>query len=424
MKSKVILIVSAVCVGVLVWSAIQTGAAEPPKKPTTKPTTRPTEWKLPVGEGNHRIDELTAADDGRLVFFKILHFDKKDMRAGHGPDVKCWMLNTKSGKFTNLGELMNNKVQRNGLVWGPAIPSPDGKHAVIIARPPLGEGPPQNSAYLLTFKNGEIRKLVENSPVIVPAWGREKLYISHLGADKRLSPIKIFDTVGGKSTDLKICGFVAAVDPKGKFFICGCDPDNPTRPITKAEFRKASMVLVTPEGKVLSRLVTVRDMRALPLMSQGGKYVAFSCLKRNKPPQPPKMWIGIWSTNGKVKRTVKERGWPLAVTDRGEVVAMMIGHQGGLPFSVKFFDAAGKSLMLVKEAKAATVSGGRLFYVTPGKQPVIKSMPLPSAKKPTTQPGSATTSEWAGTERHVVSLREARPTFPATAEKGTAEKVI
>lgn len=367
MRNKTILIVLTACMAVLVLLVVQTSAADKPNKPTAHPA----EWKLPANEDSI-IDGLAVSADGEKVFFTIMNFSEEDPR--RAPDIKCWMLETKKGKLTNLSDVMNKKVKTRGLIWEQAYPSPDGKHVQMKTR--TAGKPRKQLDYLLTLKDGKVRKLIESAPPMFIVWGGGKLYIGCVRADKKLGPIRSFDPLKGTSSELKVCGLPAAADPKGRFIICGCNPDTPAKPMTKAEFRKAFMVLVTPEGKVLLKLVAINEMSDLPVLSPSGKYVAFSRQKWDNPRQPPKLLgIEILSTDGKIKRTIKGKAIPLAVTDAGEVIAT-VRVSWDSPASVKFFDVAGKSRTVVAETKAAVVAGNRLFYVTPGKQPVIKSVPL------------------------------------------------
>jgi hypothetical protein len=233
------------------------------------------------------------------------------------------------------------------------------------------------AGYLLTLETGAVRQLGEGMAMF-GAWSKDRLYISFGGMDGTLGPVRTVDPVTGKSTELKVCGMVAAAEPTGRFLVCGaCDPDDPTKPLTREGFSKARACIVSPNGKVLAKLVSSDEMSGPPEVSPGGKYLAFERQKWHGRQGPPKL-LGtrIVSADGKTQRDVKE-GPPLAVTDKGELVAADEGPVW--PTAIKYIDLAGKAVTLAPNAMAAIVCGDLLLYVPHGEPPKLKAVAI---KKP------------------------------------------
>jgi len=329
------------------------------------------EWKLPAKQSD-TIDELAGSADGRLICFAVVSIPPEPQPAAGGLQVKWWMLETSTGKLTDLGELLNKKVKRQGLRWLKAVPSPGGKYILLLAR--VARGQPKMAAYLLTLETGAVAQLARGMPLLA-AWSKDRAYIGFAGMDGTIGPVRAVDPVTGKSTELKVCGLVAGADPTGGFLVCACDPDDPTKPLTREGFSKAWACIVSPDGKVLAKLVSSNEMSRPPEVSPGGKYLAFERQKwHGRWRSPELLGTRIVSADGKTQRDVKA-GAPLAVTDKGELVSGVAGPLGA-PAPVKFIDLAGKAVTLAPNAKAAMVCGDLLFYVPAGEPAKLKTVAL------------------------------------------------
>ena len=299
----------------------------------------------------------------------------------------AWLLDTKTGKFTDLSKLLAAKVKKKGLICVGIALSPSGEFVALAACDTAvlkAAGPGKaltQTVYLLKRADGSIRKVADGLAV-PPIWNGGKVYV-HRGGEK-VGPVTEIDAATGKERIIKIGGIVFGTGPDGKSLLAACDPAAPTKPVPPKAFDRAELVIVTPGGKVLWQMEGFQDMAGLLRLSPGGKYLAFGREKWLEDPSPPK-WLGVqvMSWGGKVKRTIKDYGDALAVTDGGEVVLRMHDEpkHGGL---LKLVKLDGSSRVLVKVSQAAGVGGGRLFYVIEGgKTHVLKvvSLELEKPKK-------------------------------------------
>ena len=359
--------------GVLLCAAVCI-AAQDTKTPAGVRPQAGAEWKLPATQSD-LIGEPTGSADGRLICFAVMSFPRESPPAAGGPQVKFWMLETTSGKLTDLGELLSKKVKRPGLRWAKGVPSPDGRHILALAM--VTARAPKMAPYVLTLQSGAVHKVAEAGPMFA-VWSKDKLYVSMAGEDGKLGPIRVHDPTTARSTQLKVCGLVAAVEPTGKFLVCACDPDSPAKALGLEAMPKAQTCMVSPEGKVLAKLASSEEMSRPPVISPGGKYLALGRQKWHGHERPPEL-LGtrIISADGKTQRDVKA-ATPLAVTDKGELVVLVQVPPGG-PDVAKFIDPAGKAVTLATSVRSAIVCGDLLFYVPADTAPKLKAVAL---KKP------------------------------------------
>ena len=410
MKNKVILLVLAMCAGALVWSAAQTGAADKPKKPTTQPV----EWKLPKGTIVLPGAELHVTADARYVFFTETKWSRQDVAAGRQPKDVCWMLETRTGELTKVTDLLAKATKGEKFEIFSLKPSPDGKYVLLTVRkagwadwsPTPDFTDPTTvpstidrmtmTAFLVSLEDKKVRKLAEASRIDPPCWFGGRVAFSRVAKGGFFQPICLFDPAGkDKPVQWKVRGMLADANDKTKIILCSCDPDDPSKSSTFVLENK-HLVAMTVQGKVLRRLGRADLVNSKPLLSPKAVYAAFQKSKTRAGfgKLPTGLYVQVMAVKGKEAWKINESAEPIAVSDNGKVITIgdvYAFDEKGAP--IKIWDKQGKSRTLVKGVQAATVAGGRLFYVTPGEQPVIKSMPLPSSKKPTMQPGSATTSE-------------------------------
>ena len=355
------------------WPGIAGGQAI---RPTTQPTSGPTEWKIPLGQFDF-LSELSVSADGRLVCLTGMGTGPSGS-PGPGPrggEGFCWVLDTATGKRIDVMKLVTDKFKIKAKTMGLALLSPDGRYVALS----VGPGGPSFKSLrcVVDLKSRAVRKLYEG-PGGPSAWCGRHLYVSAIDAKMQVGALRRVDPATGKSQALKVHGVLAGADPKGTYLVCGCLPDALDKPAAMPQLAgKGTIALVTPTGKVLRKVMPFSELSRMPVISPGGKYLALGREKSEDPRRPPKLLgFRVTSADGKASRDVPGNLDPAGVTDAGDVIARVIPVGPKVKASMKWFGADGKQRTLVDNAKAGVVCGKRLFYVTTGKQPMLKCNPL------------------------------------------------
>jgi len=360
----------------IAWAAAGAGIGGDLGQEAVRARTRPaTEWKLPTKPTDNLV-QLTASANARLICFTVMS-SRRLGPAQEGPRFKAWMLDANTGKFTDLGDLIAKKLKQPGIGCHAAVPSPDGNHVVLMTR---RTGPRlKMTAYLLTVEGDTVRKLIEGMPVLV-AWSRDSLYVSCAGADGGFGPVRKYDPTTGEFVNLKVCGMVAAVEPAGKFLVCACDPEDPTKPLRREETRNARMLTITEEGEVLSTLAQANELSEAPVLSPNGMYLAFQRqVSRGRHGPPQMLGTRVVSADGKVQWETQSSVAPVAVTDSGGLIAS-VKNRSGPGAVIQLIDRAGQGALLAANASGAIVCGDRLFCIVRGVRPKLKVTPLKSSE--------------------------------------------
>jgi len=392
MKNRMTILLIA-CVAALVFLVVQINAACKQKKSTT----RPLAWKLPK-ETYVTPDDFHVTADARYAFFEEMKWSAQDLDADRRPEMRHWMFETRTGKLTKLEDLLAKATKDKKFEMFSSKPSPDGKYVLLTVRkagwsdmvpftdpmtaPSIRRDRIIMTAFLVSLEDKKVRKLAEAGNIDPPCWFGGKVALSQVNEKGRFEPISLFDPTGkDKPVKWKVRGKLADANYQTKVILCSCDPDKPDKPSTHVLTNK-QLVAMTIQGKVLRRLGPADLVTGAAVLSPKAVYVAFQRNNTRTPSDqlPKGRYVQVMSVKGKAAWKINEVAEPIAVSDDGKVIT--IGDEwdeDSVP--IKIWDKKGKSRTLVKDVMAATVASGRLFYVTPGKQPVIKSVPVPVPPK-------------------------------------------
>jgi len=365
-----------VCLAVGVGWLLPAIAGGQASRPTSQPTTRPTEWKVPLKQFDH-IGMVSASADGRVVSLIWTRRSPSGPPGMAGESIFCWVLDTASGKTTDMLKLLADKAKIKARHVLPARPSSNGRYLALSVLTG-SRFPFKNLACLVDLKTLTVRKVAESLEVPA-AWCGRHLVVSTIDAKSQAQALRRFDPATGKSEALKVHGWLAGADPKGTYLVCGCLPDALDKPAAMENVHsdKGAVALVTPGGKVLRKVMPFSELSGVPVISPAGKYVAIGRRKSERPRRPRKLLgFRVISTDGKVSRDVAGSLEPLGVTDAGDVIARVVPVGPKVKPSIEWFGADGKQRTLVDDADAGVVCGRRLFYVTTGKIPMLKCIPL------------------------------------------------
>lgn len=335
-------------------------------------TVKAAEWKLPKME---RVDSMgfRVTRDGRYAVVAAHgRFDPKNPRP---PKAICWLVDTTSGKCTNVADLLGDAAKGKSLNVARAMPSPDGAYLAVAATTTQGRG--GRTLYLVRLKDGKVTQL-QAGLMIPPVWVAGKLAISGPDGKGDIQQIRFYDPATGKFEDSKVRGLVASADANGQVMVVGCRKDAPTKPMSMRDFRGADTVTMSVGGTVLRRLGSATEVGTQPIFSAGGHCLAFQYNGRSKPGLgPPDVTrVDVMSVRGEQTRHVNEMAFPVHVDDDGTLITLGARfREDGAP--IKLWDAQGNAKVLVKNVWAAAVAGKRLFYVTGTDEKVLKVVPLP-----------------------------------------------
>ncbi|HUS48405.1 MAG TPA: hypothetical protein VM098_09800, partial [Phycisphaerae bacterium] len=290
------------------------------------------------------------------------------------PKSACYLVDTQSGKVSNVADLLGQDGKQKDLMIDEATPSPDGKHLLVhgvIMRPGGGQ-----RVWMAKPADGNAKQIAKGM-MIRAVWVGGKAAISEVEMRGTVKRIGLFDPASGKTEPTKIYGLVASADANGQVMVVACNADDPTKPFSMRDRKEGDAVTMTPQGKVLGKL---KDMGTPPLFSPNGKLLTYQVnvwAPGGPAAGPPKETrMDVMSVRGTDVRKINKQGMPMHVGDDGSLYALIFpGGLEGQP--LVRFDAKGNATTIVKAARAAGAGGGRLFCVTGKDKNVLKAVPLP-----------------------------------------------
>lgn len=357
---------SSVCAVLTV--ALVLGLAAVPSA-SDQPETQPAvdEWQLPM-QPNDRLIEMFGSGDGEVVSFTIMRYGRNQRM----PQATPWMLNTSTGKLTNLLEAVGQDPEAEQSPASQAGPSPDGKHVLVMRL--IRQEPVKLGGFLFTADSTDVHKLTEGMP-LTSAWSGTKLLLSAAGDDNKVGRIQAYDPQTREMGDLPVCGLVVAAHPGGKYLLAACNPDAPDEPLDRSELGDCWICIVDMEGTVVAKLVSSDELSDRPVISPNGKYIAFERQRWENPMQPPEiLGTRIATSDGETVKDYPDVA-PVAVGDDGTLTAAVVGENRTFA-AIHLISPTGQNDRLVRRAVAAIVAGERLFYVSPDEPTMLKSLPM------------------------------------------------
>ena len=369
----------AVAVGAVPASAPDKAASTPATAAGSRATG---EWKLPP---KIRLDpprfRVTADQQYAIYAAEDVPAARQRPDEQAEPTITYWALARGDGPPRRIIDLLAEEARKNGFEVRLVEPAPSGSAVLVMGRL-AGRG---SAAYVLELGGGKSRR-VGDQPGAVAVWAGDQVALAE--ADKKqVRPLNIVAPFTGTSNRLTARGMVLAASADASTLVILGDAADVNREVSPEDFAASSatdkpeaatrqanvrLVSVSADGKVLRDLAGKQELGQPPVLSPGGKYVAFSV-------QPAaageERSVRVLATTGDRQRTIKEFALVLAVTDKGETVTFGVGDTSD-GTAVKLWDAQGGSRTIVTAAQCAAVAGDRVFYVTPGNSPIIKSAPI------------------------------------------------
>ncbi len=328
----------------------------------TQPLAMPAGWKLPKFA---RVDPVgfAVSADGRWAVLPVAVETPR-----HGMAFRCWLGCLQSHEIVELSDVLAPAIGSERPQAINAVPSGDGKYLAIRSILIDGHGA---SLFLMSLADRSVVRLAQGL-MVVPVWMGPKLAITTVDANADLQPISVYDPEKGAMGEIPIRGMIAASDANGTVIVCGCDPNAPSAPLNMKDYPRASMMAMEPGGKVLRRLGTFAEMGTMPLVSPGGKYLAFQYngWKGEPSGRPDVMRVDVMAVRGQERWSIDEMALPVAIGDDGEAVTIQLrsGPEGSLVQSRRQGQAA---RTLVDGAWAASQAGGRIYYVNGGEDKAL-----------------------------------------------------
>ncbi len=357
---KSLMRMSILVVALILASSGSAGANENERDGNSRSSTEFT-WSLPA-QPRDRVIELAGSADGLILCFTTIRYPRGGASTGI-PAFTCWMLDTETGKITDLSAMMNKKLECQAASWSRAVPSQDGKHILLTGDQGMAHN--ETVIYVLATSNGAVRKLAQGD-VCMAVWSGDVAYISSSDANGRLGPIGAYQPSREDVEAIEVHGLVVAAAPDGAYLVAACDPDALGERLAAERLDSVPICIVHPPSKVVAKLVKSLELSQPPEISPNGKYLVFGRQQWFGDRRPPKnLGMRVITADGDVQWDLAE-GDPVAVTDHGEVVAAFptdgVGHA-----AIRLVGPRGDATTLAAAATAAIVRGGKLFYVTPGE---------------------------------------------------------
>ncbi len=345
--------------------ALAAGAQQPASRPApvtrsttgtaTRPVAMPAGWKLPKFE---RVDPVgfAVSEGGRFAVLPVL----ADSSNRSAPIFRCWLADIERKNLVELSDVLAEELKDAPYALNATF-SPDGKFLAIRA---IRTGEQRGAAvFLMDLLDRSCTRLAEGL-MVVPVWMGPRLAVSAVDANADLQPIRIFDPARKTSGEIAIRGIIAAGDASGSVIVCGCDANAPTAPLNMKDYDRASMLAMQPGGKVLRSLGTLSEVVTMPVVSPGGKYIAF----QSRPPadanaSPAR--VEVLATTGDERWSLDARVLPLSVGDDGAVLTIQSVRTRPEGAAVQLWPRGKPPRTLIEDgAWAAALSGARLYYIT------------------------------------------------------------
>jgi len=204
-------------------------------------------------------------------------------------------------------------------------------------------------------------------------WIGESVVITSMDME-RIKPVKIVDIANAKARELRVCGFVHACDPLGRFIIIEGDPKELGKPAkAKESIGKNHLLAVNLEGKVIKDFgLTAGASIENAMLSREGKYLIY------KTGPLGKQQVRVVSVQDNHDRSIKSEAIPVAVSDNGTAIIAEGGSMGALAavakgnaphdlgYVVTSWDVDGNMTQVLERDSIIHVLavGNRLYYVT------------------------------------------------------------
>jgi Tol biopolymer transport system component len=272
----------------------------------------------------------------------------------------------KTGKLSPISELLSKS--QAGMAVRPQM-SPDRKELLLtwLARGDV-------AIYAIGLSGGKPIKVASE---MEGAWAGNRVALSGPTKEGKVSTIRMVDPATGQSTELPVRGMVVAGLPDGSLLVGG----NPKAPTAELSGREAlatgRLFRVTADGKVLADLAAMGVVSSPPVVSPGGKYIAFQSKPADAPEGPKtKYSFTILSTNGKGKRELATPYFPLTMTDDGAALVILNVSDPDNMRDVSWITKDGKAVKQAIKAVSAALIGKSVVYATNEGGPAIKTTPL------------------------------------------------
>jgi hypothetical protein len=349
--------------------------ARPAAAATTTAPSRPKQWKLPI-HADSTVEWLAASANGAAAFVKEVGRLGKDIPESRKL-VSYHALVARTGTWaTGVHRPAVDYAREHRRPEKPRVarPSPDGKWLLVVTEHVyLG----WRSAYVIPAAGrGKMQLAAEKQYGLECAWVGDKVYLSSQSQPRKYGPISRYDPATGQAEELGASGVVMRKgDPKGRFVLAACHADELSRAFDMRSPGGASLALVTGEGKLLKVLAPISERKGTPVVSPGGKFVAFRSIVRK---DGKAAWrVRVVEVAGKADRTVAAPLSLLGVTDDGSVVGgVPAGESAAHAAAVRIHGPGGTSRTLVERAHRAAVGGATLFYLGHKGDRVLKGVPL------------------------------------------------
>lgn len=315
---------------------------------------------------------FSVTPDGGRAFLGIV---SRDLTRSGPPVWTTRFLTTdlRTGKTSSFGHMLPVKLDHNAREFT-MQPAADGRRVLVVLK--KFDGPA--TAYVVDLAAGRATEIATGGSILA-AWSGQRIILSNQAKAGLTRPLEVYAATGSKVTTMRIRGLIAGTDERGKILLVACHKTDPAKAMKTAPAKGkakgtdvAALTAVRSDGTVIKQLGTIEKkllpglhVQDSPVLSPSGRYAAF---------EDSKPLFHVVSIFSPAWRTYTMRARPFAVTDAGDVITFQHGE-------IRYIDKKGRSRVLSRGARAATVAGGRFFYVTAAGSPKIKAVALPKPAK-------------------------------------------
>jgi hypothetical protein len=287
--------------------------------------------------------------------------------AGARPMRHLMLADLKTGTLSPIAELLSKS--QAGMAVQPQM-SPDRKELLLTWLSRDG-----GAVYACGLLPGG--KPIKVGSEVEGAWAGNRVALHGLTKEGKVTTITMVDPATGQSTELPVRGAVVAGLPDGSLLVGG-NPKAPTAELSPQEAIETGRLFhVTADGKVLADLAPMGVVSSPPVLSRGGKYIAFQSKPADAPEGPKtKYSFTILSTDGKDKRELTTPYFPLTVTDDGAALVILNESGPDNMRDVSWITKDGKAVKQASKAVSAALIGKSVIYATNEPGPAIKTTPL------------------------------------------------
>lgn len=284
-------------------------------------------------------------------------------------EIRAMLADLKTGKLSSITDLVGKAEQ--GQAVGADL-SPDRKHLLVN-----WVGPKNAGVYAIELPNGKPVKVAEGQ--VEAIWAGDKIAVSTITQEGKLAKISLADPATGKLSELPVRGMVAASLPDGTLIVGG-NPKAPAAELSAEEAEaKGRLFRVGIDGKVLADLAPMGIVSSPPVVSRGGKFIAFQSKPAGAPEGPgTKYGLTILSVDGKDKQELAKQCLPVAVMDDGSAIVFAMMHDENHMAPISLVSKDGKTVKELAKAVTAAVIGKSVIYAVNGDKPAIRTTSLPN----------------------------------------------